>query len=201
MEELKMTAKSISEYVKRALFEGLEKQKRYRIRLVDLYLKMINRGENYDAADISGMLPELDMKIHRIESVATAWPRAVEAISSEIVRRFKNKSTLYDIDLLPTEDPMSFDIVIQTGLMDLSEITIRLDSYNSLDDVFKINIIKNNVNVTLMTINIDSHQCELKDINSVPDVVDVIEKFADKTAIKRKLSRAFKNPTPIGEEI
>ena len=162
---------------------------------------MIERGENYDAADISGMLPELDMKIHRIESVATAWPRAVEAISSEIVRRFKNKSTLYDIDLLPTEDPMSFDIVIQTGLMDLSEITIRLDSYNSLDDVFKINIIKNNVNVTLMTINIDSHQCELKDVNNVSDVVDIIERFADKTAVKRKLSKAFKNPTPIGEDI
>ena len=196
-----MTSKTLTDYIYRSLSEGLEKQKGYRLKLVDLYLKMIEKGEDYDAADISGMLPELDMKIHRIESVATAWPRAVEAISSEIVRRFKNKSTLYDIDLLPTEDPMSFDIVIQTGLMDLSEITIRLDSYNSLDDIFKISIVKNNVNVTLMTINIDSHQCELKDINSVPDVVDVIEKFADKTAIKRKLSRAFKNPTPIGEDI
>ena len=196
-----MTSKTLTDYIYRSLSEGLEKQKGYRLKLVDLYLKMIEKGEDYDAADISGMLPELDMKIHRIESVATAWPRAVEAISSEIVRRFKNKSTLYDIDLLPTEDPMSFDIVIQTGLMDLSEITIRLDSYNSLDDVFKINIIKNNVNVTLMTINIDSHQCELKDVNNVSDVVDIIEKFADKTAVKRKLSRAFKNPTPIGEEI
>lgn len=196
-----MTSKTLTDYIYRSLSEGLEKQKGYRLKLVDLYLKMIEKGEDYDAADISGMLPELDMKIHRIESVATAWPRAVEAISSEIVRRFKNKSTLYDIDLLPTEDPMSFDIVIQTGLMDLSEITIRLDSYNSLDDVFKINIIKNNVNVTLMTINIDSHQCELKDVNNVSDVVDIIERFADKTAVKRKLSKAFKNPTPIGEEI
>ena len=196
-----MTSKTLTDYIYRSLSEGLEKQKGYRLKLVDLYLKMIERGDNYDAADISGMLPELDMKIHRIESVATAWPRAVEAISSEIVRRFKNKSTLYDIDLLPTEDPMSFDIVIQTGLMDLSEITIRLDSYNSLDDVFKINIIKNNVNVTLMTINIDSHQCELKDVNNVSDVVDIIERFADKTAVKRKLSKAFKNPTPIGEDI
>ena len=196
-----MTSKTLTDYIYRSLSECLEKQKGYRLKLVNLYIKMIERGDNYDAADISGMLPELDMKIHRIESVATAWPRAVEAISSEIVRRFKNKSTLYDIDLLPTEDPMSFDIVIQTGLMDLSEITIRLDSYNSLDDVFKINIIKNNVNVTLMTINIDSHQCELKDVNNVSDVVDIIEKFADKTAVKRKLSRAFKNPTPIGEEI
>ena len=196
-----MTSKTLTDYIYRSLSEGLEKQKGYRLKLVDLYLKMIEKGEDYDAADISGMLPELDMKIHRIESVATAWPRAVEAISSEIVRRFKNKSTLYDIDLLPTEDPMSFDIVIQTGLMDLSEITIRLDSYNSLDDVFKINIIKNNVNVTLMTINIDSHQCELKDVNNVSDVVDIIERFADKTAVKRKLSKAFKNPTPIGEDI
>ena len=196
-----MTSKTLTDYIYRSLSECLEKQKGYRLKLVNLYLKMIERGENYDAADISGMFSELDMKIHRIESVATAWPRAVEAISSEIVRRFKNKSTLYDIDLLPTEDPMSFDIVIQTGLMDLSEITIRLDSYNSLDDVFKINIIKNNVNVTLMTINIDSHQCELKDVNNVSDVVDIIEKFADKTAVKRKLSRAFKNPTPIGEDI
>ena len=196
-----MTSKTLTDYIYRSLSEGLEKQKGYRLKLVDLYLKMIEKGEDYDAADISGMLPELDMKIHRIESVATAWPRAVEAISSEIVRRFKNKSTLYDIDLLPTEDPMSFDIVIQTGLMDLSEMTIRLDSYNSLDDVFKINIIKNNVNVTLMTINIDSHQCELKDVNNVSDVVDIIERFADKTAVKRKLSKAFKNPTPIGEDI
>ena len=196
-----MTSKTLTDYIYRSLSECLEKQKGYRLKLVNLYLKMIERGENYDAADISGMLPELDMKIHRIESVVTAWPRAVEAISSEIVRRFKNKSTLYDIDLLPTEDPMSFDIVIQTGLMDLSEITIRLDSYNSLDDVFKINIIKNNVNVTLMTINIDSHQCELKDVNNVSDVVDIIERFADKTAVKRKLSKAFKNPTPIGEDI
>ena len=196
-----MTGKSLTSYIYRSLSEGIEKQKSYRLKLVNLYIKMIERGENYDAADISGMLPELDMKIHRIESVATAWPRAVEAISSEIVRRFKNKSTLYDIDLLPTEDPMSFDIVIQTGLMDLSEITIRLDSYNSLDDVFKINIIKNNVNVTLMTINIDSHQCELKDVNNVSDVGDIIERFADKTAVKRKLSKAFKNPTPIGEDI
>ena len=196
-----MTSKTLTDYIYRSLSECLERQNGYRLKLVNLYIKMIERGENYDAADISGMLPELDMKIHRIESVATAWPRAVEAISSEIVRRFKNKSTLYDIDLLPTEDPMSFDIVIQTGLMDLSEITIRLDSYNSLDDVFKINIIKNNVNVTLMTINIDSHQCELKDVNNVSDVVDIIEKFADKTAIKRKLSKAFKNPTPIGEDI
>ena len=196
-----MTGKSLTSYIYRSLSECLEKQKGYRLKLVNLYIKMIERGENYDAADISGMLPELDMKIHRIESVATAWPRAVEAISSEIVRRFKNKSTLYDIDLLPTEDPMSFDIVIQTGLMDLSEITIRLSSYNILDDVFKIDIIKNNINTTSMTINVDGHQCELKDINSVPDVVDVIEKFADKTAIKRKLSRSFKNPTPIGEDI
>ena len=196
-----MTSKTLTDYIYRSLSEGLEKQKGYRLKLVDLYLKMIEKGEDYDAADISGMLPELDRKIYRIESVVTAWPRAVEAISSEIVRRFKNKSTLYDIDLLPTEDPMSFDIVIQTGLMDLSEITIRLDSYNSLDDVFKINIIKNNVNVTLMTINIDSHQCELKDVNNVSDVVDVIERFADKTAVKRKLSKAFKNPTPIGEDI
>ena len=196
-----MTSKTLTDYIYRSLSEGLEKQKGYRLKLVDLYLKMIEKGEDYDAADISGMLPELDMKIHRIESVATAWPRAVEAISSEIVRRFKNKSTLYDIDLLPTEDPMSFDIVIQTGLMDLSEITIRLDSYNSLDDIFKISIVKNNVNVTLMTINIDSHQCELKDVNNVSDVVDIIERFADKTAVKRKLSKAFKNPTPIGEDI
>ena len=196
-----MTSKTLTDYIYRSLSECLEKQKGYRLKLVDLYLKMIERGDNYDAADISGMLPELDMKIHRIESVATAWPRAVEAISSEIVRRFKNKSTLYDIDLLPTEDPMSFDIVIQTGLMELSQITIRLDSYNSLDDVFKINIIKNNVNVTLMTVNIDSHQCELKDVNNVSDVVDIIERFADKTAVKRKLSKAFKNPTPIGEDI
>ena len=196
-----MTSKTLTDYIYRSLSEGLEKQKGYRLKLVDLYLKMIEKGDDYDAADISGMLPELDMKIHRIESVATAWPRAVEAISSEIVRRFKNKSTLYDIDLLPTEDPMSFDIVIQTGLMDLSEITIRLDSYNSLDDIFKISIVKNNVNVTLMTINIDSHQCELKDVNNVSDVVDIIERFADKTAVKRKLSKAFKNPTPIGEDI
>ena len=196
-----MTAKSISEYVKRALSEGLERQKKYRLKLVDLYLKMIERGDNYDAADISGMLPDLDRKIYRIESVVTAWPRAVEAISSEIVNRFRNKSTLYDVDLLPMDDPLAFEIVIQTGLMDLSEITIRLDSYNSLDDVFKINIIKNNVNVTLMTINIDSHQCELKDVNNVSDVVDIIERFADKTAVKRKLSKAFKNPTPIGEDI
>ena len=196
-----MTSKTLTDYIYRSLSEGLEKQKGYRLKLVDLYLKMIEKGDDYDAADISGMLPELDMKIHRIESVATAWPRAVEAISSEIVRRFKNKSTLYDIDLLPTEDPMSFDIVIQTGLMDLSEITIRLDSYNSLDDIFKISIVTNNVNVTLMTINIDSHQCELKDVNNVSDVVDIIERFADKTAVKRKLSKAFKNPTPIGEDI
>ncbi len=196
-----MTAKSISEYVKRALFEGLEKQKDYRLKLVNLYIKMIERGDNYDAADISGMLPDLDRKIHHIESVVTAWPRAVEAISSEIVNRFRNKSTLYDVDLLPDEDPLAFNIVIQSGLIDLSEITIRLTGYNVLDDVFKINIIKNNVNVTLMTINIDSHQCELKDVNNVSDVVDIIERFADKTAVKRKLSKAFKNPTPIGEDI
>ena len=29
-------------------------------------------------------------------------------------------------------------------------------------------------------------------INNVSDVVDIIENFVDKTAIKRKLSRAFK---------
>ena len=196
-----MTAKSISEYVKRGISECLEKQKSYRLKLVDLYLKMIERGENYDAADISGMLPDLDRKIHRIESVVTAWPMAVETISKEIVDRFKSKSTLYDVDLLPTDRPLAFEIVIQCGPLDLSEITIKLNGYNVLDDVFKISIIKNNVNVTLMTINIDSHQCELKDVNNVSDVVDIIEKFADKTAIKRKLSKAFKNPTPIGEEI
>ena len=188
----KMTSKSLSEYVKSGISEGLEKQKGYRLKLVDLYLKMIEKGEDYDAADISGMLPELDRKIYRIESVVTAWPRAVEAISEEIVRRFRNKSTLYDVDLLPTDDPMSFEIVIQCGPLDLSEITIRLDGYNILDDVFKISIVKNNINVTLMTINIDGHKCELKDINNVSDVVDVIEKFADKTAVKRKLSKAFK---------
>ena len=196
-----MTSKTLTDYIYRSLSECLEKQKGYRLKLVDLYLKMIERGDDYDAADISGMFPDLDRKIHRIKSMATAWPRAVEAISEEIVHRFRSKSTLYDVDLLPDEDPLAFNIVIQSGLIDLSEITIRLTGYNVLDDVFKINIIKNNVNVTLMTVNIDSHQCELKDVNNVSDVVDIIEKFADKTAVKRKLSRAFKNPTPIGEEI
>ena len=196
-----MTSKTLTDYIYRSLSECLEKQKGYRLKLVDLYLKMIERGDDYDAADISVMFSELDKKIHRIKSMATAWPRAVEAISEEIVHRFRSKSTLYDVDLLPDEDPLAFNIVIQSGLIDLSEITIRLTGYNVLDDVFKINIIKNNVNVTLMTINIDSHQCELKDVNNVSDVVDIIERFADKTAVKRKLSRAFKNPTPIGEDI
>ena len=196
-----MTVKTLASYVSRAISEGLEKQKGYRLKLVNLYLKMIGRGDDQDAADISVMFSELDKKIHRIKSMATAWPRAVEAISEEIVHRFRSKSTLYDVDLLPDEDPLAFNIIIQSGLIDISEITIRLNSYNVLDDVFKIHIVKNNINVTSMTIKIDGHQCDLKDIKSVTDVVNVIENFADKTAIKRKLSKAFKNPIPIGEDI
>ena len=89
-----MTSKTLTDYIYRSLSECLEKQKSYRLKLVNLYLKMIERGDDYDAADISVMFSELDKKIHRIKSMATAWPRAVEAISEEIVHRFRSKSTL-----------------------------------------------------------------------------------------------------------